>query len=209
MSVCVDPCWICGRKFYRSSNKCIFRSLPIFSCQRFLLVCVLPLSKLRSRMSENLIGSFFLLIWRWCRVQASEVTTGRSDQTGTKKSDFKIIVTGLDRERIKIGTDFTPCFVRFGNFIHYVAHYYKFLFMTLLIDRIDWSLYKILPTLLIIQAQYSNLPLKLTLKWVYHILHHTMKRLNVGKWGWCTVDKLLFLNFRTDGLQTQSKQTSL
>ena len=89
-----------------------------------------------------------------------------------KKSDFKIIVTGLDRERIKIGTDFTPYFVRFGNFIHYVAHHYKVLFMTLLIDRIDWSLYKILLTLLIIQAQYSNLPLKLTLKWVYHILHH-------------------------------------
>ena len=81
-----------------------------------------------------------------------------------KKSDFKIIVTGLDRERIKIGTDFTPYFVRCGNCIHYVAHYYKFLL-----------------TLLIIQGQYSNLPLKLTLKWVYHILHHTVKRLNVGK----------------------------
>ena len=53
--------------------------------------------------------------------------------------------------------------------------------MTLLIDRIDWSLYKILHTLLTIQAQYSNLPLKLTLKWVYRILHHPVKRLNVGK----------------------------
>ena len=140
-------------------------------------------------MSKKSHWVVLLLIWRWGRVQASEVQIGRSDQSGTKKkSDFKIIVTGLDRERIKIGTDFTPYFVRFGNFNHYVAHHYKFLFIKLLIDRIDCSLYTILLTLLIIQAQYSNL---LTLKWVYHILHHTVKRLNVGRWGWCTVDKLL------------------
>ena len=158
MSVCVDSCWICGRKFYRSSNKGIFHSLPIFSCQRFLLR-VLHLSKLGAEWAKTSLGRSF---------------------THLK----------ADRERIKIGTDFTPYFVRFGNFIHYVAHHhYKFLFMTLFIARIDCSLYKMLLTLLIIQAQYSTL---LTLKWVYHILHHTVKRLNVGKWGWCTVvDKLL------------------
>ena len=64
MSVCVDSCWICGRKFYRSSNKCIFHSLPIFSCQRFLLR-VLLLSMLGAEWTTTSLGcSFTHLIYQ-------------------------------------------------------------------------------------------------------------------------------------------------
>ena len=114
-------------------------------------------------MSENLIGLLFYSFEGGAVYNLQKSKLEETIKPEQKKSDFKIIVTGLDRERIKIGTDFTPYFVRFGNFINYVAHYCKFLFMTLLIDRIDWSLYRILLTLLIIQAQYNNLPLKLTI----------------------------------------------
>ena len=125
----------------------------------------------RSRMTKNSLGcSFTHLKVVPCTSFRSPNWKKRSirDKKQKQNSDFKIIVTDLDRERIKIGTDFTPYFVPFGNFIYYFAHHYKFLFMTLLIDRIDCSLYTMLLTLSI-QAQYSNLPLKLTLKWVYHI----------------------------------------
>ena len=99
-------------------------------------------------MSENLIGLFFYSFEGGAVYKLQKSKLEETINPGQKKSDFKIIVTGLDRERKKIGTDFTPYFVRFGNFIHYVAaHHYNFLFMTLLIDRIDCSLYKILFTL--------------------------------------------------------------
>ena len=64
MSVYVDSCWICGRKFYRRSNKCIFHSLPIFSRQRFLLR-VLLLSKLGAEWAKTSLGcSFTHLIYQ-------------------------------------------------------------------------------------------------------------------------------------------------
>ena len=85
-------------------------------------------------MSENLIGSFFYSFQGGAVYKLQKSKLEETIKPEQKKSDFKIIVTGLDRERIKIGTDFTPYFVRFGNFNHYVAHHYKIFIH----DAPDW-----------------------------------------------------------------------
>ena len=62
-------------------------------------------------MSENLIGLFFYSFEGGAVYKLQKSKLEETIKPEQKKL-FKIIVTGLDRERIKIGADFTPYFVR-------------------------------------------------------------------------------------------------